>query len=33
MENIFNEQVEQFKDKFMNIMKNVYDKPHSFLYI
>ena len=33
MENIFNEQVEQFKDNFMNIMKNVYDKPHSFLYI
>jgi len=33
MENIFNEQVEQFKDNFMNIMKNVYDKPHTFLYI
>ena len=33
MENIFNEQIEQFKDNFMNIMKNVYDKPHTFLYI
>jgi GTPase SAR1 family protein len=33
MENIFNEQIEQFKDNFMNIMKNIYDKPHTFLYI
>jgi putative ribosome biogenesis GTPase RsgA len=33
MENIFNEQIEQFKDNFMNIMKNVYDKSHTFLYI
>jgi hypothetical protein len=33
MKNIFNEQIEQFKDNFMNIMKNVYDKPHTFLYI
>ena len=33
MENIFNEQVEQFKDNFMNIMKNVYNEPHNFLYI
>ena len=33
MENIFNEQVEQYKDNFMKIMKNVYDIPHTFLYI
>jgi len=33
LENIFLDQVEQFKDDFMKIMKMVYNEPHNFLYI
>jgi hypothetical protein len=33
MENIFIEHVEQYKEDFMNIMKNVYNEPHNFLYL
>ena len=33
MENIFLEQVEQYRDQFMKIMKNCYTESHNFLYI
>lgn len=33
MENIFNEQVELHKDKFIKILALLFQKPHSFLYI
>ena len=33
MENIFLEHVEQYKEDFMNIMRNVYNEPHNFLYL
>lgn len=33
MENIFLEQVEQYKDDFMKIMKSCYTESHNFLYI
>lgn len=33
MENIFNEVVEMHKDKFMDIMKYLYNESHSFMYI
>jgi hypothetical protein len=33
LENIFLDQVEQYKDDFMKIMKMVYNEPYNFLYI
>lgn len=33
MQNIFNEQIELYKDKFENIINNLYKQDHSFLYI
>ena len=33
MENIYLEHVEQYKEDFMNIMKNVYNERHNFLYL
>ena len=33
MQNIFLEQVEQYKDDFMKIMKSCYTESHNFLYI
>ena len=33
MENIFEEQIEQLKDKFIDILKFVFREPHDFMYI
>jgi len=33
MENIFEEQIEQHKDKFIEILQYVFQKPHDFMYI
>ena len=33
MENLFLEQVEEYKEDFMKIMKGCYNEPHNFLYI
>jgi len=33
MENIFEEQIEQLKDKFIDILKFVFKEPHDFMYI
>ena len=33
MENIFIEHVEQYKEDFMNVMRNVYNEPLNFLYL
>ena len=33
MANIFEEQVEQLKDKFIDVLKFVFKEPHDFMYI